>query len=178
MFMNINNIRSKSLLPPKGLASLLALILLASILTGCGEVTPIDCPFTDLGWETTEEELLAAEGEYLSTYDSTYGGLTYTYEGTYMNNPGILKYMYDTEGVLMSVAWAYSAADDESLLNLYNEIHANLEATHGKSGYNTTFIGNYGDVWELPEGDILLSVMATSTNKALQLAYVNPASSK
>ena len=150
-------------------------ILLCMLLTGCNtNITPIDCPFTDLGWETTESELFDSLGEYTSSYASTYGGTTYTYNGTYYNKEGTLKYMYDDKGILMSVAWAYSAPDEASLLTLYNEIHSDLEATHGKSGYNTENATNYGDVWKLKEGHIILSVMLTNTNKALQIAYVNP----
>lgn len=150
-------------------------LLLCLLLSGCNKnITPIDCPFTDLGWETTEEELFAAQGESASSYASTYGGTTYTYQGSYYSKEGTLKYMYDDKGTLMSVAWAYSAPDEASLLALYNEIHSDLEKTHGKSGYNTENATNYGDVWKLKEGHIILSVMLTNTNKALQIAYVNP----
>ncbi len=160
----------------KMLTLLSSLLLISVLLCGCGNVTPIDCPFTDLGWETSEEELLVAKGNSLSTYASTYGGTTYTYEGFYMEQPGTLKYMYDGNGILMNVAWAYSTDDEQLLLELYNKIHADLEAAHGKSGYNTSNETNYGDVWELKEGNIILTVMITASNKALQLAYENPLS--
>lgn len=162
----------------KTITTMLACSLLLILLCGCGNVEPIDCPFTDIGWETTEDELISAEGEYLSTYDSTYGGLTYTYEGSYMERTGTIKYMYDEKGVLMSVAWAYSATDDATLLELYNEIHGILEDEYGKSEYNTTEDTNYGDVWKMKEGHIILSVMNTDSNKALQIAYVNPLNEK
>lgn len=154
---------------------LLLCLLLCMHFTACTKtITPIDCPFTDLGWETTESELFDSLGEYTSSYASTYGGATYTYTGSYYDKDGTIKYMYNDKGILMSVAWAYSAPDEASLLTLYNEIHSDLEATHGKSGYNTENATNYGDVWKLNEGHIILSVMLTNTNKALQIAYVNP----
>ncbi len=148
--------------------------LACTALYGCGKSEPIDCPFTELGWDTTEEELFAAEGDYISSYDSTYGGTTYTYERSYMNKEGTVKYMYDENGVLMNVAWAYGSTNSDELKELYDDIHAGIEEEYGESGYQASGIANYGDTWEMKEGNILLSVMDTDTNKALQVAYVNP----
>jgi len=141
---------------------------------GCGNVEPIDCPFTDLGWETTEEELFEAKGDYLTSYKSTYGGTTYTYEGSYMDKKGTIKYMYDEDGILMNVAWAYGSTQEEELKELYDEIHSGIEEEYGESDYSPASSTNYGATWDLKEGNILLSVMITESNKALQIAYVNP----
>lgn len=151
-----------------------SLLIFVITLSGCGNVKPIDCPLTDLGWEITSKELIASEGEALSTYDSIYGGLTYTYESSYMDRTGTIKYMYDSEDVLMSVGWAYSSDDEEELKALYDEIHEQLVAEHGESGYTTTEETNYGDVWKLEEGHIIISVVLTESNKALQISYVSP----
>lgn len=150
------------------------IITLCIILTGCKETEPVNCPLTDLGWETTEEDLAASEGEALSTYDSIYGGLTYTYDSIYKEKTGTLKYMYDEEGVLMSVGWAYASEDPDELLELYELIHTELEETHGKSGYTANEDTNYGDVWRLDEGHIIISVVLTNSNKVFQVSYVSP----
>lgn len=156
-------------------ASVLTVALLASTaLCGCGKAEPIDCPFTEHGWEITEEKLFDTEGDYVSSYDSTYGGTTYTYECSYMDKDGTIKYMYDEDGVLMNVAWAYGSTDADELQELYNKIHDGIEDEYGESGYHADSSTNYGDTWEMEEGNILLSVMITESNKALQVAYVNP----
>lgn len=157
---------------------LVVLIIFTFLLSGCCTVEPIDCPLTDLGWEITSEELIASEGEALSTYDSIYGGLTYTYESSYMNRTGIIKYMYDGDGILMSVGWTYSSDDADELKALYDEIHEQLVAEYGESGYTTNEETNYGDVWKLKEGHIIISVVLIDTNKALQISYVNPLNEK
>lgn len=153
---------------------LISTFLAGILLCGCGDTEAIDCPYTDLGWDTTEEELFKQEGEYLTSYKSTYGGTTYTYEGSYMDKKGTIKYMYDEDGVLMNVAWAYSSNDADELKKLYNKIHENLVDQYGESGYQASATTNYGDTWDMDEGNILLSVMNTTNNKALQIAYVNP----
>lgn len=149
-------------------------LMICAVLYGCSKAEPLDCPYTDLDWDTTEKELFEAKGDYLSSYNSTYGGTTYTYEGSYMDKNGTIKYMYDEDGVLMNVAWAYGSTDEDELLELYNKLYDNLEESYGESGYHTSEENNYGDTWEMKEGNILLSVMNTPNNKALQIAYVNP----
>lgn len=158
----------------------LALILiLTGLLSACGEKKAIDCPFTDLGWETTIDELFEAEGKCGEPYASTYGGLVYTYPASYMGYNGTIKYMYDENDVLMSVAFAYGSEQDaaleaEELKEFYDKLVEDIEKDHGKSDYDTDKPTNYGKVWELKEGHIILSVMLTESNKALQIAYVNP----
>ena len=149
--------------------------LFSIILCGCSPTkTVLVCPYTDVAWETTPEQLSSAKGDCLSSYASTYGGMTYTYDGIYLNRAGTLKYMYDNQNTLKSIAWAYSSDSGEELLALYEEMHADIVAQYGESGYNTNSIGNYGDVWKMDSGNIILSVMITETNKALQIAYVYP----
>lgn len=137
--------------------------------------TPIVCPFTELGWNTTEQELFAAEGDYTSSYDSTYGGLTYTYNKSYLGRDGVVKYMFDEAGVLMSIAWTCSPADTEELSDLYQEISAGVQELYGESEYRTENPTNYGDVWRSEEGNVILSAMTLESNTVLQVAYVNPA---
>ena len=41
------------------------------LLAGCGSKTAkINCPFTDLSWEATTDEMIALEGNEYDTYDS------------------------------------------------------------------------------------------------------------
>lgn len=160
-------------------ALLSALILLfAGLLSGCGKTKAVDCPFTDLDWETTTEELFEAKGDCEDSYKSTYGGVTYTYPSTYMDYQGTIKYMYDENNVLMSVAFAYDSADADELKTFYDKLVSDIEKEHGKSSYDTDKATNYGKVWELKEGHIIVSVMLTNSNKALQAAYVNPLNQK
>ena len=154
-------------------------LLLTGILSACGEKKTIDCPFSDLSWETTTDELFKAEGECEEPYASTYGGLVYTYPASYMGYDGIIKYMYDENDVLMSIAFAYGSDQDAELeagelKEFYDKLVSDIEKDHGKSDYDTDKPTNYGKVWELKEGHIILSVMLTDSNKALQIAYVNP----
>lgn len=159
----------------RGAALLSALALLsAGLLSGCGKPKAVDCPFTELGWETTAEELFEAEGVCDEPYKSTYGGIVYTYPSAYMGYDGTIKYMFDENNVLMSVAFAYGSEDAEELKAFYDKLVSDIEKEHGKSSHSTDESTNYGKVWELKEGHIILSVMVTESNKALQIAYVNP----
>ena len=135
---------------------------------------PLECPFSDLPWNATEQDLFDAEGDFTSSYASTYGGLTYTYEKRYLNREGIIKYMFDEEGSLASVAWAYTASDADDLDILYREIQSGIQELYGESEYHTANITNYGDVWKMKKGQIILSAMNVGDNIALQIAYERP----
>lgn len=157
----------------------LCLALLCVFVTGCGSKDaaskdPIDCPFTDLGWETSPTELEKAKGECLGSYDSTYGGTTYTYETDYLDRTGTIKYMYDENDELMSVAWAYSSDDADELKKVYDDILEDTERLFGEGDYTPDEDTNYGKAWHMDNGNITLSVMLTDSNKALQVGYINP----
>ncbi len=158
------------------LLSLTAILLLLCILTSCGkEQGPVfDCPFTGLDWNSTTDDMIASEGENYSTYDSLYGGLCYTYPKEYEGRSGTVKYMFDAENRLMSVAWTYSAETAEELQMLYDSISASVTSKYGESGYDAGGVGNYGGVWYRENGDIIITTMATSETKALQYAYLHP----
>lgn len=160
---------------------LAACLLLSLPVSGCAEkkkAEPIDCPYTDLGWDTTTDALFEAKGDYIEAYNSTYGGQTYTYNGSYLGESGIVKYMYDEDNELMSVAFAYSANDTEELQTFYEKVLAETKKNYGESDSEAdnaaSFGTSYGHVWRMEEGNIILSVMLTDSNKALQIAYVNP----
>lgn len=155
----------------------LALSFAAALLFGCGSnasSTLPDCPFSDLKWSSSVKDMEKTEGTDHETYDSVYGGTTYTYEKEYQGVSGTVKYMFDEDKNLANIAWAYSSDDTDELYQLYEKIHADVVAAHGESGYNTQKETNYGDVWYLEDGNIILSTMVTDSQKALQFAYLSP----
>ncbi len=187
-------------------------ILLIFSIAACGqkESGPVlECPFTEVGWEATAEDVAEAEAESLSadaagadsvssegeagngdtksesfstnaggsgpsTYDSVYGGTCYTWPKEYNGLMGTVKYMFDDEEKLMCVAWAYGCDDADELLSLYESINGSVNEKYGESGYAADHPGNYGNVWYLETGDIVLTTMITAENKALQYAYLHP----
>jgi len=150
--------------------------LILSACTTSPEATGLafHCPFTEMTWESTLDEIIAAEGENYSTYDSVYGGLCYTYPKEYLGLNGTIKYMLDENSTLACVAWTYTSTDEQALYSLYDEISASVNKTFGESDYNPQNATNYGNVWYLKDGNIILSTMLTSSNKALQYAYLHP----
>lgn len=145
--------------------------------TACSnkETEPVlDCPFTDMNWNSTVDEVIQAEGNDFSTYDSVYGGTCYTFSKEYEGHQGTVKYMFDGEDKLMCVAWAYGCDNADELLTLYEAISAPINKRFGESSYSADHPGNYGNVWYLESGDIILTTMITSDNKALQYAYLHP----
>lgn len=166
-------------IPGRFLSALLAaaLILMSVMtLTACGRknASKVNCPFTDIYWESTVENVISEEGENFSTYDSVYGGLCYTYPKEFNGYTGTVKYMFNEKDELMSVAWAYNAKDTDELTALYDTINASVNELYGESGYSANGVGNYGNVWYLESGDIILSTMVTTENIALQYAYLHP----
>lgn len=147
----------------------------ASTFTGCKQETPkVTNPFTEITWENTVEEVIAKEGDDYTTYDSVYNGTTYVFSKSYLELEGTVKYMFDDNDKLMCVAWTYSSDTEDALKSTYNKIHKQVEDTYGESGYAADHQTNYGDVWHLEEGDIILSVVTTDTQKALQYSYLHP----
>lgn len=159
----------------------LAILTIASfILTGCEKkevALTLDAPFTKMDWDSTLEDVIAAEGEDYETYDSVYNGTTYTFNKKFEDKDGIIKYMFDDKEKLMCVAWTYGSTEIKELENLYNKINDDVTDKHGDSGYTAdtnTGINNYGNIWYLETGDIVISTMMTEENKALQYAYLHP----
>lgn len=131
-------------------------------------------PFTEIGWESTTAEVIAVEGDHFTTYDSVYGGICYTFPKEFEGRQGSVKYMFDDKERLMCIAWTYGCQNNDELLALYENISTSLNETYGESGYSADHPGNYGNVWYLESGDIVLTTMITTDNKALQYAYLHP----
>ena len=157
-------------------ASLIAL----GLFSGCGKETAdvssyISCPFSAITWDQDLDALADAEGENYTTYKSVYGGTTYTYPKEYQGQQGTVKYMFDGDEELVCVAWAYDGTFDvDSMHALYDAIHDEVVSAYGESDNSTEKATNYGDVWHLDGGNILISTMVTSENSALQYAYLSP----
>jgi hypothetical protein len=150
-------------------------LALCAISGGCGSSSTLpDCPFSDLKWSSSVKAMEKAEGSDYTTYDSVYGGTTYTYEKEYKGMTGTIKYMFDDEDHLSCIAWAYGSDSTDELYSLYESIHDDVVAVYGESGYNTEKETNYGDVWYLEDGNIIISTMVTDSQKALQFAYLSP----
>lgn len=160
------------------MTALFIIITLCHTLIGCQGTSVSSnaiCPFSTLDWTATYEDMIAVEGNGHESYDSVYGGSTYTYTKDYLGETGIIKYMFDAENKLMCMAWAYTTDSMDSLDRIYNTIHQQVVKEHGESGFDNANSTNYGDVWYLESGDILITAVTTESETALQYAYLNPA---
>ena len=158
----------------------LSILLILSLFTfiACSKTpkTPtVQAPFSSLSWDATPDDMMKLEGKDYNTYDSIYGGVCYTYPKVYNDKAGTIKYMFDGKEQLMCIAWAYSCKDVKELDTVYQTINQSVNELYGESNYNTEKETNYGNVWNLEDGHITLSAMITSSNKAIQYAYINPA---
>ena len=102
----------------KFLSLCLTLSMTAVLLFGCGSkdtTAAAGCPFSDLEWGSNVKDMEAAEGTEHETYDSVYGGTTYTYAKEYQGLTGTVKYMFDENEKLASIAWAYGSDDADEL---------------------------------------------------------------
>lgn len=146
------------------------------LLLGCSKkAESVECPFTEITWESTLEDVWALEGEEaLDSYTSIYYGMTYTYEKEYMGLPGTVKYMFDDENRLMSMAWLYIPESDEDLDKVYDTLQRETEKLYGESGFDADQGTARGEVWYLEDGNILIGVMSTGVNEAVQYQFFHP----
>ena len=156
-------------------ASLLLLTGMILSLMGCSSAqTKVKCPFTEITWDSTPEDVQAMEGELLDSYYSSFKGTTYVYEKEYLGLPGTIKYMFDDEEKLMSMAWLYLPESDEDLENVYADLVKQTNKLYGKSGFDSDMTTAKGEVWYLEEGNILIGVMSTGVNEAIQYQFFHP----
>lgn len=137
----------------------------------------LDCPFTELGWDNTTEEIIEAEGGEYETYDSVYNGTTYTFDKEYDGKIGTIKYMFDDKDELMCVAWTYVGETTDEINELYKTISDSVTEKYGESHLtdeDTNTVNSGGGVWYLDSGDIIISTVDTEQQKALQYAFLHP----
>lgn len=155
-----------------------SLLLLASVtlsLFGCGSTAKeVTCPFTEITWESTLEDIQALEGELQDSYYSSYKGTTYVYEKEYLGLTGTIKYMFDDEEKLRSMAWLYLPESDEELEDVYADLVKQTNKLYGKSGFDSDMTTAKGEVWYLEDGNILIAVMSTGVNEAIQYQFFHP----
>ena len=156
-------------------ASLLLLATVTLSLMGCSSTTKeVNIPFTEITWESTLEDVQALEGELLDSYYSSYKGTTYVYEKEYLGFTGSIKYMFDDEQKLMSMAWLYLPESDEELEDVYADLVKQTNSLYGKSGFDSDMNTAKGEVWYLEDGNILIGVMSTGVNEAIQYQFFHP----
>lgn len=153
-----------------------SLLLFSSIsLLGCSSATKeVTCPFTEITWESSLADVQASEGELQDSYYSTYKGTTYLYEKEYLGLPGTIKYMFDDEENLKSMAWMYLPESKEDLESVYADLVNQTTKLYGKSGFDSDMSTAKTQVWYLEGGNILIGVMSTGVNEAIQYQYFHP----
>lgn len=156
--------------------SLFTAMLVSSILmSGCSKnADDYQCPFSKATWETSQDDLKALEGDSKDSYDSIYNGTTYTYPKKYKEKEGTIKYMYDDEGVLMTIAWTYVAENDKDIMSMYDDIHKEIEDACGEGEDSKSNETTTGDIWRRDSGNIIITTMNTESLHALQISFSNP----
>ena len=152
------------------------LTVIAGTMSGCANQTQI--PFSDCKWTWTVENVTKAEGKPKEVYDSVYGGDTYTYDKKFMKYDGTIKYMFDENGSLASVAWSYVDEDEDNVMQFYKYLQNAEKRKHGKSEFSNTNDTAYGDVWHLDDCTVIITTLTVNGNSGLQYAYINKGYSK
>lgn len=158
---------------------LFALVFCILFTWGCGKKAA-ECPFTTITWEHTLEDIQELEGTDSEAYDSTvYGGPVYSYPKEYDGLNGTVKYSFDENDRLVSMAWMYETDDSDDLLAVYDQIHKEAEDMLGKSGfkYNSdrfSDLASPGDVWYLETGNVILNTVDAKDIKILQYSFLHP----
>lgn len=160
----------------KKIAVMLILILCTACLYGCRQnIEKLTCPFTDITWENTLDDIISYEGsETTNTYESTYSGITYVYSKEYDGYTGTVKYMFDDRDKLVCMAWTYITDSMDELDSLYNHLLEETQDKYGKHGYENENTTSKGNVWYLEDGNITLSAMTTDSAKSIQYSFVHP----
>lgn len=155
-------------------ALLLFTTLLFIICTqGCKkDVQVITCPFTEITWDSSLEDIQETAGKLLETRDSVYDGKSYLYAKEYKGYDGTVYYIFDDKEALVSMAWGYAGTSTKELEDLKGKIYNELVETYGECNYDTELGG--GSVWYTDGGNIVLFSIDTAEYKALQLNYVHP----
>ena len=159
----------------KFIASFLLISSITVSLLGCTSATKeVVCPFTEITWESSLADVQALEGELQDSYYSSFKGTTYVYEKEYLGLKGTIKYMFDAEENLKSMAWMYLPESKEDLENVYAKLVNQTTTLYGDSGFNSDMATAKTIVWYLEGGNVLIGVMSTGVNEAIQYQYFHP----
>lgn len=177
---------------------LCTLALLVTALSGCQKkVTSADCPFTEITWGSSPEDIQKAEGSSFETTDSEYKGTTYIYTKEYEGLKGRVEYAFDDKEKLLSMAWTYESDDAEDIQAVYEKLHKETVDALGDGDFATdknklnTRLQNsqeklnksgmtapLADVWYLKGGNVIMCAVITSDVKAFQYTFLHPDVSK
>lgn len=153
---------------------ILVFLMSMSCLFGCAAKEVI-CPFTEIKWENTVEDIFALEGEKYEEGESLYYGDSYVYPKEYKGFEGTIQYMFDEKGKLASMVWLYSSDSGDEILDLYEEISKELTNEYGEGGLSSAFASQVGgNVWYLDGGNIILMASLVADYKAVQFSFVSP----
>lgn len=158
------------------------MIITAAVLSltgmGCGKSqNAANCPFSELSWDSTTEDMIALEGDGYDTYDSIYKGITYTYPCNYLDIPGMVKYMYDDNEILCNISWSYNGVSAEDISKTYDAVCADIEKSFGK-GNDDDGVGNRSRIWVTDSGTIMVSSVTTNDTNVMQIAFMRKEVSK
>lgn len=144
------------------------------VLCSCGQTQKVECPFTEITWENSLDDVLALEGDPVESYDSIYSGTTYSFNKEFNGMQGTIKYMFDDNDKLMSMAWVYIPQSKDDLENVYQSLYDETCQLYGESGFDSNTGTAKGNVWYLKDGNILIGVMSTGVNEAIQYQFFHP----
>lgn len=100
--------------------------------------------------------------------------MTYTFSKDFHDMSGTIKYMFDDNDKLMSMAWLYIPESKEDLENVYQTLCDETNQLYGESGFDSDMGTAKGNVWYLEDGNILVGVMSTGSNEAVQYQFFHP----
>ena len=151
-----------------------ALFLITSVLLftlclgGCARKITA-CPFSDLRWDATEEELI--EVQSLDTTESLYGGNSYTGYRDYLGNSGVIKYHFNTDQELAAISWSFEGEPEEVDAVFTQLVQATNKYLGRNTGVDTTGVNNFGRVWETEDIKAVVAVVTSSDYNAVQILY-------
>lgn len=162
-------------MPQKISVLFLLVILSLLIFSGCRNTDKVQtvAPFSEAGWESTPQELSSFHESTPDTTLSVYGGNSYLFPVTWMEQEGTVKYMYDENEQLVSIAFYCEADTLENLTALYDTIRSQAFREFGES-IVTTNQDNVGDRWIRSEGNIILAAFWNEESCALQYSFLHP----
>lgn len=162
---------------PRIVSFFLAGSMILSLL-GCGATaakanTP-KVPFTEASWDSTEEEIKALEGtEFTTASISSYGGDTCIFSKEYLGISGDVKYMFDDQGRLRSIAFFYLSTDQDAFQEAYTTVYNQAKADLGDASDDSLESDFYaGDQWELENGIAYLILAQQDDEIAFQYTYI------